>query len=92
MDEKYECFKEVNERAKFLLEQLAKGKYKSLDVYANNLRHLTVNFREFSLYTSDIDFLIWIQIRDPGLLKEILMTGKFLLIICNFFHLAALSS
>lgn len=91
MDEKYEFFKEVKERADFLLEQLAEGEYKSLDIYSNNLMHLTKTFREFSLYTSDSEFLVWVQIRDPALLKEILMTGKLLLILDNFFRLASLS-
>ncbi|MGV6481433.1 hypothetical protein ACT2VT_000859 [Pantoea agglomerans] len=92
MNEKYESFKEIKARADFLLKQLAEGDYKSLDVYSNNLMHLTRTYREFGLYTNDSEFLTWVQKKDPVLLKEIVMSGKLLLIIDNFFKLTSLGA
>ncbi|AEX52548.1 hypothetical protein GRAQ_01755 [Rahnella aquatilis CIP 78.65 = ATCC 33071] len=90
MHEKHKGFKEVKEHADFLMKQLAGGDYKSLDIYSNNLIHLTRTFREFGLYTSDIEFLAWLQKNDPVLLKETVMTGKLILIIANFLRLVSL--
>ncbi|MGP6467489.1 hypothetical protein [Pantoea agglomerans] len=88
MQEKYNAIKEIKVRTDFLLLQLSEGKYASLDAYINNLVHLKLTYSEFKPFTVDLEFLKWLQNSNPTLLTEIVMTGRIMMALQNFFKLA----
>ncbi|CAH6250567.1 hypothetical protein [Pantoea agglomerans] len=89
MHQKYEYVKDIKARIDLLLLQLSEGRYTSLDTYINNLALLKVAYRELEPLTSDPDFLLWLQQKDPTFLLEIALTGRVLMALQNFFRLAS---
>ena len=89
MHEKYRCITDVKAQTDKLLTQLSEGDYRSLDIWANNLTHLTLAFRSFGPYTADAGFLAWLQQNDPVMVSEIAMTGRALMALQNFFRVAS---
>lgn len=86
MQQKYILFQEVKARADYLLKQLCEGDYYSVEIYANNVIHLHKTYQEFEVYTSDKEFLRWLQMEHNSALVEVMMMGKVIMVIYNFFR------
>lgn len=89
MQQKYARVADIKAQTDELLTQLSEGKYRSLDVWANNLTHLKLAFDTFSPYMSDPVFLIWLKQHDAVMVSEIAMTGRALMALQNFSRLAS---
>lgn len=88
MQEKYDAINEIKVRTDLLLLQLSEGKYVSMDAYTNNFFHLKLAYSEFKPFTVDLPFLNWLQTSHASILSEIVMTGRIIMALHNFFRLA----
>ena len=89
MHEKYQHVTEIKAQTDELLTQLSEGEYRSLDVWANNLTHLTLAFRSFGPYMADASFMAWLNQHDAVMVSEIAMTGRALMALQNFFRVTS---
>ncbi|WHQ76802.1 hypothetical protein [Pantoea sp. Lij88] len=88
MQKKYELVKDIKIRTDLLLLQLSEGTYTSLDAYINNLTHIRLAYCEYNPFTTDPEFLAWLQRKDATFLPEIALTGRLIMALQNFFRLA----
>lgn len=89
MQQNYARVAEIKAQTDELLTQLSEGEYRSLDVWANNLTHLKLAFGSFGPYMSDPGFVLWLKQYDALMLSEIVMTGRALMALQNFFRVAS---
>ncbi|WP_182059235.1 hypothetical protein [Pantoea sp. ME81] len=89
MHEKYRRITEIKVQTDNLLTQLSEGEHRSLDVWANSLTHLKLAFGTFIPFMRDPVFLARLKQHDAVMVSEIVMTGRALMALQNFFRVAS---
>lgn len=85
MNEMHLEFIEIKNQADALLKQLSEGGYKDVDTFINNYIHLQNVYSLFRPYIENKKFLEWALAKDKTIVVEVLMTGRAIMCMHNFY-------